>query len=260
MKTEKCYQFGKNWSKYLLHITEENIKSACNDLKRLLGKENLKGKTFLDIGSGSGLMSLAARKMGAKIISFDYDEDSVNCTKQVREKYYHDDQNWEVLNGSVLDTDFMNQFESVDIIYSWGVIHHTGNMWAAITNIINLAEKNSSDIVLAIYNDQGWISKYWFFIKRVNNKNLFLKIATVMFHMPYLYVVRILYRIFTGRFELERGMLYWYDMLDWLGGYPFEASTPNKIISHFEKYNYSVRYKNLCGNRHGCNEYYFESK
>jgi len=254
------FKFGKNWINYLTHLDAGNIATACHDLKRLLGKGSLVGQTFLDIGSGSGLMSLAAKKMGAKVISFDYDVDSVNCTKMIKDKYYPEDPEWEVYSGSVLDPDFMGKFENIDIIYSWGVIHHTGDMWAAITNIIGLAKRNNSDISLAIYNDQGWISRYWLFIKKAYNKNTLLKILVILMHMPYLYFARIIYRAITGRLKLERGMLYWHDMIDWLGGYPFEVASPQKIIAHFDNNNYVMRNTNLCGNRHGCNEFFFKHK
>jgi len=260
MSNSTRFNFGNNWNNYLLDIDNEHVEAASSDLKKLLGKESLVGITFLDIGSGSGLMSLAAKKMGAKVISFDYDVESVDCTKKTRDKYYKHDQDWIIYQGSVLDLAFLNRFDKIDIIYSWGVIHHTGDLWGSIRNIIEVAEKNRSDIVLAIYNDQGWISKYWLLIKRAYNKNKVLRFIVILIHIPYLYFARIIFRIVTGRYKLERGMLYWYDMLDWLGGYPFEVATPDKIISHFENNNYITRYTNLCGNRHGCNEFAFRMK
>jgi 2-polyprenyl-6-hydroxyphenyl methylase/3-demethylubiquinone-9 3-methyltransferase len=93
--------------------------------------ENLKGKSFIDIGSGSGLFSLAAKRMGANVFSFDYDPESYNCTKQLKEIYYKDDSNWKVKNESVLDKAFMESLGTYDIVYSWGVLHHTGSMWEA---------------------------------------------------------------------------------------------------------------------------------
>ena len=49
----------------------------------------------------------------------------------------------------------------------------------------------------------------------------------------------------------------WHDMLDWLGGYPFEVSTPENIKLYFKKKGYSLIKTNLCDGKMGCNEFLF---
>ncbi|MGZ3275156.1 MAG: class I SAM-dependent methyltransferase, partial [Caulobacteraceae bacterium] len=134
-KDELRYGFGKNWAEFIKEkLSDEIVEDSRRHMAELLKSDSLKGKTFLDIGCGSGIHSLAALRMGAeKIISFDYDVDSVNTTKKVREWAGAPD-NWTVFQGSVLDKSLMESIEKVDVVYSWGVLHHTGSMWEAIAN------------------------------------------------------------------------------------------------------------------------------
>src|SRR5580700_4982062 len=128
------FAFGENWAAFLAQLDDQRIATAEASLREMLGVENLHGRTFLDIGSGSGLFSLAARRLGAKVRSFDYDPASVACTTELKTRYYPQDENWTVGTGSVLDADYLNSFPKFDIVYSWGVLHHTGQMWLALEN------------------------------------------------------------------------------------------------------------------------------
>lgn len=120
----------------------------------MLGVVDLNGKTFLDIGSGSGLFSLAARRLGAKVHSLDYDAQSVACTVELRRRYFPNDADWIVEQGSALDGDYMKQLGQYDIVYSWGVLHHTGAMWLGIEHALQHVAQQGQFYV-AIYNDQG---------------------------------------------------------------------------------------------------------
>src|SRR5215831_10451727 len=91
---EQRFAFGKNWSRFLELLNDERIAEAERSLKDYFGVEHLRGKGFLDVGSGSGLFSLAARRLGARVRSFDYDGDSVACTAELRRRYFPDDPLW----------------------------------------------------------------------------------------------------------------------------------------------------------------------
>ena len=126
------FAFGGNWSKFLATITDQRIADAQRDISVMLGTDDLSGKTFLDIGSGSGLSSLAARKLGAKVRSFDFDPASVACTARLKALYFPDDDSWNVERGSVLDRGYLHSLGQYDIVYAWGVLHHTGDLWTAL--------------------------------------------------------------------------------------------------------------------------------
>src|ERR1700681_2618763 len=163
------FEFGKNWARFLSVLTESQIQSAVQSLETMLGGTDLTGRTFVDVGSGSGLFSLAARRLGARVHSFDYDPHSVACTQELRRRYYPDDPQWRVEEGSALDAEYMASLGKFDIVYSWGVLHHTGAMWEALANAGTLVAPGGL-LFIAIYNDQGTPSRRWKSVKKLYNR------------------------------------------------------------------------------------------
>ena len=135
----------------------------------MLGLDTLAGLTFLDIGCGSGLFSLAARRLGATVYSFDYDPQSVACSRQLKERYLPDDAHWHIEWGSVLDAAYLESLPRFDIVYSWGVLHHTGAMWQALDHAQRAVAPNGK-LFIAIYNDMGSQSIRWRQLKRLYAK------------------------------------------------------------------------------------------
>ena len=148
------FEFGKNWARFLALLDDERIARAEQSLKTMLEVESLEGKSFLDIGSGSGLFSLAARRLGARVHSFDYDPNSAACTQELRRRYFPGDERWKVEEGSALDAGYVRSLGQFDVVYSWGVLHHTGRMWDALDNA-RLPVAPGGRLFVAIYNDQG---------------------------------------------------------------------------------------------------------
>lgn len=262
------FEFGKNWSNFLQLLDDERIAEAEKSLRQMLEVEDLRGKRFLDIGSGSGLFSLAARRLGAFVRSFDYDPNSAACTAELKRRYFPDDKCWEVSEGSVLDEPFMASLGQHDIVYSWGVLHHTGQMWKAIENAA-MRVAPGGKFFISIYNQQGTQTKLWTKIKRTYNRSSTpVRMALVLMVGAYFEILRIIarlarlqnpfrYKDWAAR-KKARGMNAWHDLIDWVGGYPFEVARPEEILDFCRKRGFNLTRMKTCGGGLGCNEYVFE--
>jgi 2-polyprenyl-3-methyl-5-hydroxy-6-metoxy-1,4-benzoquinol methylase len=264
------FEFGKNWSRFLELLTDDRIALAENSLKKMLEVDDLEGKNFLDIGSGSGLFSLAARRLGARVYSFDYDPHSVACTMELRRRYFPGDPDWTIEAGSALNADYVKSLGRFDVVYSWGVLHHTGAMWQGLDNA-QLPLTADGLLFIAIYNDQGSKTARWKWVKRTYNRlPRVLRVPFAMLVMSPLETKSLLYAMATRRLgayfkswssaSTERGMSRWRDIIDWVGGYPYEAATPEEIFDFYKARNFELVKLKCGGVGLGCNEFVFRKK
>jgi 2-polyprenyl-3-methyl-5-hydroxy-6-metoxy-1,4-benzoquinol methylase len=256
IKSQQRFWFGRNWKNFIRHIDQKKIDSARLSLKKLLVNYDLKDKSFIDVGSGSGIVSLVARLEGANVYSFDYDADSVDCTRSLKGIYFSDDPLWTVDHGSILDDAYISERGLYDIVYSWGVLHHTGDMYTAIGNSIKLVKPGGA-FAIAIYNDQGWISRYWYVVKQLFCKNIFARALIIILYTPYFIFIVGLKSFLSGANKIDRGMSLWIDMIDWLGGFPFEVAKPEEIVDFVTKNGFVLKKMKTCGGKMGCNEFLF---
>jgi 2-polyprenyl-6-hydroxyphenyl methylase/3-demethylubiquinone-9 3-methyltransferase len=258
--------FGANWSRFLELLDVDRIRQAEESLCQMLRVSDLHGKRFLDIGSGSGLFSLAARRLGAIVRSFDFDPQSVACTGYLKDRFFASDPDWVVEQGSVLDQGYLATLGQWEVVYSWGVLHHTGNMAQAMENVSQLVARGGA-LFLAIYNDQGRASAWWLRVKRDYNRLppalrfLVLWPAALRLWGPTmirdLFAGRPLYTWRNYSRQTLRGMSPWRDVVDWVGGLPFEVATPEQVFRFYRDRGFQLEELSTCAGGHGFNEFVF---
>ncbi len=258
------FEFGANWQRFLAALNEESIASAEQSLRASLQLSSLRGLAFLDVGSGSGLFSLAARRMGARVHSLDYDPRSVACALELRRRYFPDDPQWSIEQGSALDREYLSSLGQFDIVYSWGVLHHTGSMWQALENVVPLV-RDGGRLFISIYNDQGGASRRWTSVKKLYNKlPPPLRFTVLWPSAVYLWTPIVLRDLLRGRplalwtnYRNQRGMTPWRDLVDWVGGYPFEVASPEAIFNFYHPRGFQLKGLTTRGGGLGCNEFVF---
>jgi len=196
----------------------------------MFGCENLKNKTFLDAGCGSGLFSLAAKELGADVFSFDFDENSVTTTQLLKANSRCTIEGWTIERGSLLDQAFLSRIGQFDCVYCWGVAHHTGAMWLALSNLKKMVGPNGQ-LFIAIYNDQGFKSRVWWLIK--NFYCILPKFLQTTFVLMFgsanilAVIIKELLQLKTSfirkicTYKKNRGMSLFTDLRDWYGGFPY---------------------------------------
>ncbi len=253
MKNKATFSFGRNWVDYVNNsLGEEQINSAEKSLLKYLPENEYANKVFIDIGCGSGIFSLGALKLRCKrVISFDVDKYSIEATKTTKSNFFSlvpKDSQWDIFLGSVLDKNLIEELKNKgDIVYSWGVLHHTGDVFQAIANAAQLVKSNGS-FILAIYNRVP-SSGYWLKVKKFYNLAPTI-IKKVMVYSTFLYII--LYRLLSAMkrkilgqptvslLSKDRSMSIFYDVIDWLGGYPYECATFEEIKNFVEKLGFKL--------------------
>lgn len=238
---EVSFSFGENWERFISeHFSDERARIAREHLMHFLETSSLAGKSFIDVGSGSGLSSLAAFDAGAeRVVSFDVDPASVRTTAALR-RMRGDPENWTVLHGSVLDREFLSGIEPADVVYSWGVLHHTGRLWEAMQNAAGLMKPEGAVFYIALYVTTNK-SDYWTAKKKQYNaaselRKRLMELYCAARHSLLPVAIRGANPLrYAREYRKRRGMDLMTDVRDWLGGYPCEFSTIPEVMAFCRK-------------------------
>jgi 2-polyprenyl-6-hydroxyphenyl methylase/3-demethylubiquinone-9 3-methyltransferase len=253
------FSFGENWKKYLARFDEDRLAHAERSLVDFNKLPRLDEFDFLDVGSGSGLSSLAALRLGARqVVSVDIDPHSIDCTRQLRGRFQIPETRWQIVRGSVLDVPFMQSLGRFSYVHSWGVLQFTGAMWQALANLMEHSVAENGLLHVAVYNEHP-TSKYWLQIKRLCNRS-------PRFWSPLIkwsYISALFGKMtITGRspwrflreYKSRRGMDFYRDIDDWIGGLPYEYASPAKTVDFIADRNFSIlRIRTV--DSPGCNEF-----
>jgi len=264
LQLETHFSFGENWSQYAEKINESRIEEAEKSLQRLVGREAIEGRTFLDIGCGSGLFSLAAMRLGCRqLLAVDLDPKSVETARRVLSAHAPS-ANWECRNISVFDLDPAT-LGTFDVVYSWGVLHHTGAMYDAIAKASKMVAPDGM-LTLALYSKTPFCG-LWRVEKRIYSRSP--KWVQKMIEIVYIEVVRLRLALKgeslkkrREEYWKKRGMDMYHDTRDWLGGYPYESISPTEAMNYMKKLGFRpvrpfVEYPCIGLLGTGCDEYSF---
>ena len=239
---ESHFAFGENWATYAKNISSNEINEAIAGLQRLLGNQSLEGKRFLDIGSGSGIHSLAALHMGAKeVLAIDLDPNSASTTEKTLSDFQKNKSSI-VKQISVFDLDH----ESIglfDVVYSWGVLHHTGDMNLAIQKAASMV-KPGGEFVFALYH-KTWLCPFWRKEKRWYSAAP--PKSQALAASAYIAIAKLRrwlrgekFKHYLEAYRSNRGMDFYCDVHDWLGGYPYESISPAEIEEIMQSLGFSL--------------------
>lgn len=248
------FKFGENWASFSKQLDEAKILEAVQSLEGLFGKNALKGKDFLDIGCGSGLFSIAALRSGSRrVTGIDVDPISIKVSNENVHRWIPDGHQMSFEQVSVLDDSKMHGLGKFDVVYSWGVLHHTGNLHHALTNAAH-AVKSGGLLMVAVYN-RHWSSPAWKAIKWTYNhvgpglQRLFIWLLT-----PFIFVAKWLVTL-RNPFKMGRGMDFMHNVIDWVGGYPYEYAAVDEMTRNFKTLGFEILLVRDARVPTGCNEF-----
>ena len=259
------FDFGKNWLEFSRKaVTDENVRQAREDFAYLLKGIEIKNKWFLDIGFGQGLSLLIASGMGARAVGCDINP---KCLEALQANALHlpavRPESVEVVVGSILESQVVEQLRAktpgslgYHVVHSWGVLHHTGDMWTALRTATSLV-CSGGYLVVALYN-RHITSPAWGLIKWVYNRApLPVRKAMILFFHPVIFLAK---WAVTGRDPRiqERGMDFHFNLIDWIGGYPYESARPEEVIRRAASMGLRCVRVRPTTVPTGCNEFVFE--
>jgi SAM-dependent methyltransferase len=228
---EVTFSFGENWLAFLDSVSEESLQAARADVQKWLQPTDVANRTVLDVGSGSGIHSYCFHGLGARqLVSFDLDPRSVAATQHFWEQAGRP-ASWRVLTGSILDEDFLRSLGTYETVYAWGVLHHTGQLWKALDNACHLVAPGGC-LWVSVYA-RGPLYPTQLALKQRYNRASRLGKRLILWR-EIAHLMRQRWRAgqnpLTWNQPVGRGMTTYHDLVDWLGGLPYEVSDREETV------------------------------
>jgi len=251
------FNFGRNWQDYSARVLDrEHMDAATLALAELIAPESCTGKRFIDIGFGSGIASIAAATLGAEsVIGIDISDESVDAAMTNAARFIDSAVTPEFRLGSILDISTVESLGLGDIVYAWGVLHHTGRMWDAVRNAARMVSPGGT-LAIAIY-DKHFTSPLWKVVKWVYNKSPWPLQRTMYFVFIPLIMAAKYVVTRDNPLKKRRGMDFFVDVVDWLGGYPYEYAGPQEIETFVTSLGFRLIKRVEANTPTGCNEFVF---
>ena len=241
------FAFGANWRDFASRVGEVELSNARKDLIELLGRESFDGEKWIDLGCGSGIHAAAAATLGARVLAIDIDPISVATTKEICERFDVSDR-VQAQVASVFE--FEHSIDHFDVVYSWGVLHHTGEMDRAISIAASLVSPTlNAELVLALYR-RTKLCGFWRWEKRrytnagPKAQRFVQRLFSLFYGLSFLLRGRS-FKTFKSSYRSRRGMNYHTDIHDWLGGYPYESVRPEDFVDKMSRSGFSVKRQNV---------------
>lgn len=256
--TRASFSFGENWCDFVAQVNQESLLAAHFDIESWLGGGGLAGKRVLDVGSGSGIHSFCFLRGGAsRVISFDLDPLSVAATRSLWNKMGRPS-HWEIDQGSVLDSTFMASLGQFDVVYAWGVLHHTGRLWEALQRTCSVVAQGGT-LWISIYAKGPNYARDLALKRRYNRAGRWARKF-----LEFQWILSLMWKRlqssqnpFRWNVPTGRGMNTYHDLVDWLGGLPYEVASTAEVLRFCE--DQGLRLSRLQeSDEGGCSVYRFE--
>jgi len=117
--------------------------------------DRLAGKDVLEVGCGSGIAVQLFAEAGARVTAVDLTPWAVDTTRARLAAFD--------LDGEVVEADGENlpfPDASFDVVFSWGVIHHTTNMDRALSELVRVLRPTGSLILMLYHRHSLFFASY----------------------------------------------------------------------------------------------------
>lgn len=258
------FDFGQNWLDFSHQaLTPQRIGAAAREFTRLHDGVPLAGRSFLEIGFGQGLSLLCAQQAGARVVGCDINPKCAEALAVTRAHFPATADVVPLIVGSILDPAVVARLRTAapagdgfyDVVHSWGVLHHTGDMGTALAHAAALV-RPGGHLVLAIYN-RHWSSLPWLGIKWLYvHSPRWLQRALIGLFYPIIFAAKWLVTRRDPRAQ-QRGMDFYYNVVDWVGGYPYEYATVAEMQRRLAALGFTLVRSVAAEVPTGCNEFIF---